>query len=73
MHIFDHPNFQGGFECPICKTSEDKAVVLIGILGTEEGSIMQARQYHVGCLELIEQTFDKAGGKEVLVFQRYKG
>lgn len=55
MRVFDHPNMEG-FVCPICKTSEDKPVVLIGIASTAEGGIMQARQYHLECIELFECT-----------------
>ena len=53
MRTFDHPNLYG-FLCPICKTSEDKPVVLIGIEGTEDDGNMQARQYHLACIDLIE-------------------
>lgn len=53
MRVFEHPNAEG-FVCPICNTSEDKPVVLIGIDGTQEGYNIQARQYHIDCLELVE-------------------
>jgi hypothetical protein len=53
MRVFDHPNMVD-FTCPICKTSDDKPVVLIGIVGTEEDNIMEARQYHLDCLALVE-------------------
>jgi hypothetical protein len=53
MHIFDHPN-PANFVCPICKTAEDKPVVLVGIEGTEDGHIMKARQYHLACIDLTE-------------------
>ena len=54
MRVFDHPNMTGGFTCPICGTGEDKPVVLVGLAGTEEGDIMEARQYHLDCIELTE-------------------
>ena len=52
MKIFKHANLANKDTCIICKKPEDKPVVLVGIVGTEEGSIMQARQVHVDCLEL---------------------
>lgn len=54
MRVFEHPNMTGGFICPICGTGEDAPVVLVGIAGTEEGRVIQARQYHLGCIDLIE-------------------
>jgi hypothetical protein len=53
MRVFDHPNMTN-FKCPICHTSDDKPVVLIGIQGTKEGNIIEARQYHLECIELLE-------------------
>ena len=40
MKIFNHPNTENNWKCPICHTNDDKPVTLIGIIGTEEGSIM---------------------------------
>ena len=51
MRVFKHPNMIN-FECPICKTSEDKEVTLVGVLGTEDGNTMKAIQVHVDCLSL---------------------
>jgi len=34
MRVFQHPNLSNGWYCPICKTSEDKEIVLVGIQGT---------------------------------------
>ena len=52
MRIFEHPNCSNGWKCPICLESTDLPIVLIGIIGTEEGTIMQAEQIHVDCLDL---------------------
>lgn len=52
MKVFDHPNIENGWKCPICGTNEDKEIVLIGIAGTEEGNIQEAEQFHLDCLEL---------------------
>jgi len=57
MKVFEHPNYDGGFECPICHKSDDKPVVLIGIWGTEEGYNMRANQYHLDCIELFERSY----------------
>lgn len=55
MRTFEHPN-KKNFICPICKTQEDKPVVLVAILGTEKDGIVQARQYHLDCIHLTETT-----------------
>ena len=52
MRVFDHPNMHS-FECPICHTGEDLPVVLIGIYGTQKEDIMEARQYHLNCIDLV--------------------
>lgn len=53
MKIFEHPNTNGNWLCPICKTNENKPVILIGIDDTIDGNIMQAEQFHVDCIELM--------------------
>ena len=66
MRVFEHPNTSEGWVCPICKTNEDKSVVLIGIDGTEEGNIMQAEQVHIDCIEL------RMKKEHYLIYQVYK-
>jgi hypothetical protein len=51
MKIFKGMNTSG--KCLICKTSEDKPCVLIGIVGTEEDRNMRAEQVHVDCLDFL--------------------
>jgi hypothetical protein len=53
MRVFEKMNTSGKEVCPICKTKEDKSVVLIGIKGTQKGHNIQAVQVHLDCLELI--------------------
>ena len=53
MKIFKHANLSGINTCLICKKAEDKPVVLVGIVGTEEGNNMQATQIHVDCINLL--------------------
>ena len=64
MRSFNHPNVLH-FECPICKTKDDKPVVLIGIIGTEEDGVVEVRQYHLDCIDLREQNY----GDGKIIFQ----
>jgi hypothetical protein len=66
MRAFDHPNMSHGFKCPICKTNDDKPVVLICINGTQDDGIAEAHQYHLDCIELLE--YDMAD--DILIAQR---
>jgi len=52
MKVFKNMNTSGKEVCPICKTKENKEVVLIGIDGTEDGGNIQAIQVHLDCLDL---------------------
>jgi len=61
MREFEHPNKYHGFECPICRSSKDHPVVLVGIPGTERGGIMEAKQVHSECYKL----FAKMHGVEI--------
>ena len=61
MRTFEHPNLND-FVCPICKTSDDRKVLLIGIPGTEDGGNMEAQQYHSDCVGfLIRQVVERSG------------
>lgn len=56
MRIFNHPNIDNGWECPICHQATDKPVVIIGIAGTCSEVVnktIQAEQFHLDCLEFI--------------------
>jgi hypothetical protein len=53
MRIFEKPNLSAGWKCPICKTKDEKPVVLIGIYGTEEDGIIEAEQFHAECIDLL--------------------
>jgi hypothetical protein len=64
MIIFPHPNMQN-FICPVCKTNDDKPVVLVGIYGTWDDGVMEANQYHLDCLELNEEKNEKG----IVIFQ----
>lgn len=58
MRIFDHPNFYGGFECPICRSSADAPVTLVPIPGTEDGNIVEAKQVHAECYSVFVKMHD---------------
>ena len=66
MRVFEHPNLTD-FKCPICGTSEDKEVVLIGIDGTKEGNNIQAEQFHLDCLELRTVSLTTVEGVSLIV------
>jgi hypothetical protein len=55
MREFEHPNMTNGFICPICKTSKDFPVVLVGIPGTEEDGIIECSQVHSKCYQLVAE------------------
>lgn len=53
MRIFENGNWSHGNVCPICKTNKSGKVILIGIQGTEEDNIMEAKQFHLDCINLL--------------------
>lgn len=54
MRTFEKPNLSNNWKCPICGTSEEKEVVLVAIDGTQDSNNIQANQYHLGCIHLLE-------------------
>ena len=52
--------------CPICKTKDEKEVVLIPIVGKQEGFNCEAIQVHLECLNLW---YDKTSE---VIFQKLK-
>lgn len=53
MKVFKEPNVDDNWICPICKTNDNKEVVMVGIDGTREGFNIQAEIIHLSCIELI--------------------
>ena len=53
MKTFKHANLSGKNTCLLCDEAVDKPVVLIGVVGTEDGGNMKARQVHVDCINLF--------------------
>jgi len=64
MKTFKEMNKSSGTVCPICKTSDSGEIVLIGIIGTEEDNNIEAKQFHLKCLNL---RYDKTLG---IVYQK---
>ncbi len=52
MKEFEHPNLTD-FTCPICKSSKDLPVVLVGLPGTEDGWVIECEQVHSDCWKLF--------------------
>lgn len=52
MRVFKEMNISGKYVCPICKTKDKKEVVLIPIVGKENGNNCEAIQIHLDCLNL---------------------
>lgn len=53
MKVFKSFNQSNEDVCPICGTNEAKETVLIGIVGTEDGGNMEAKQFHLECIDLL--------------------
>ena len=67
MKVFKEPNLSNKWKCPICKKDSKKEVVLVGIVGTQEGHNIQAEQFHLSCLDLL---YDKGMN---LIYQKIGG
>ena len=52
MKIFEHPNIEFGWMCPVCHSNEDKPIVLLSKAGTRNGDIVEVEQCHFDCLDL---------------------
>lgn len=63
MRAFDKGNWSDDV-CPICKTKKEGKVVLIPIIGKQEGNNCQAKQFHLDCLDLW---YDE---EQNIIFQR---
>jgi len=48
MRIFNHPNMNAEWKCPICHTSEDKPILLND--NTQFENNIEAEQVHVDCI-----------------------
>jgi len=67
MKIFKKRNTSvPGDVCPICGRNTPGETVLVSIVGTQDGNLCEAKQFHFDCMDL---TWDK---KNKLLFQRTK-
>jgi hypothetical protein len=66
MRIFREGNWNNNQKCIICNTAKKGKVILAGIVGTEKGHNMEAKQVHVDCIELM---YDEGYS---LLYQRLK-
>lgn len=55
MRVFEHFNSYNGEVCPVCKTSANARTVLVPIPGTEEDGIVEAKQVHKACFDLVNE------------------
>lgn len=51
--IFEHPNLDHGWKCPICNESTVLPVILVPIPGAEDGNITEAKQIHRVCALVV--------------------
>lgn len=49
MKIFKKANWDN-HTCPMCKTKDDKEVILVPIVGTKNGNNYEATPIHVDCI-----------------------
>jgi hypothetical protein len=42
-------SFPEGATCPICRTNDDGETVLVPIIGTQDGHLVQCQPMHLGC------------------------
>ncbi len=64
MREFEHPNLSNDWTCPICRTADDKPVILVPIPGTEKGNITEAHQMHTDCAEVVGRAWAEVYGNE---------
>ena len=67
MKIFDKPNLSNKWICPICKTSDNKPVILVGDPETSKDNLMEAEQYHVDCIELFKYQLDGTNSRGYII------
>ena len=53
MRVFEGFNGRCDVVCPVCKTAKNVETVLVPIPGTEDGNIVEAKQVHKKCYDLM--------------------
>ena len=66
MKVYKH--FNPRYECPVCGTNDEKECIWIGIEGTKngDGGNMEARPYHLDCIELVETDISECTHPDVV-------
>jgi len=64
MRVFEHFSQSSKVPCPYCLTKADAPTVLVPIPGTEEDGIIEARQVHKRCFDLVAEMIELDGGTE---------
>lgn len=67
MRTFKEGNWSGDKKCTICGTQKEGEVVLVAIVGKENGNNCEAIQIHLDCLNLWYD--DKMN----IIYQKLKG
>lgn len=66
MKIFNSFNNFNNDTCSICNKGDEKKAVLIPIVGTEQGNLMECLQVHLDCINLL---CHKQNDGSMLLFQ----
>lgn len=64
MRTFKGFNPFGGAVCPVCNSNKNCETVLVPIPGTEKGHIVEAKQVHKKCYDLMLEMHEKEGGPD---------
>jgi hypothetical protein len=67
--IFEHGNWSHGDQCPICGTVDDEKVVLVAVLGTQDGYNVETIQVHLDCL--LDSLVWYPGGRIIVAMGKY--
>ena len=65
MRPFKNFNSSNGDTCPVCKTNKNCETVLIPIPGTEKDGLVEAKQVHKKCYDLLVEMQNDTGPKKV--------
>lgn len=52
MRVFDRPNLNNNWKCPVCNTNEDKPICLVSKYGTLKDGVIEVLQVHLDCIDL---------------------
>lgn len=72
MRTFKNFNSYGKSRCPICNSNDDKETVLIGIVGTEKNGNIEAKQFHLECIDLFYYQKENLIAKKIYTCQEMR-